>query len=32
MSNTLVAANVTAECWRTGKDEKAQGEEETRYD
>lgn len=32
MSNTLVAANVTAECFRTEKDERAQREAETRDD
>lgn len=32
MSNTLVAANVTVDCLRTEKDERAQREGETRYD
>lgn len=32
MSNTLVAANVTAECLRIEKDEVARREEETGYD
>lgn len=32
MSNTLVAANVTAECSRIEYDERARREEETRDD
>lgn len=32
MSNTLVAANVTVDCLRIERDERAQREEETRYD